>query len=214
MATVKTQAPSDLRITDRRGKDRRYQGEPMAVSRGYLWGILGLFAIILGALAFLLLRPASGTPSLPGWNTPVNASGPSASDGPSGPSRVDNLFDGKRSTAWAAPMGTAREDVEIDFAFSGHILVTGIMVETGFLNADGAAPAYAYPRSLVIEAEGRKPVRLALAETDGPQFLPLAGILMEKGKLRFATGAPAAAAASPLKPIAVREVRFLGLPYE
>ncbi|MEO7779967.1 MAG: serine/threonine-protein kinase, partial [Fibrobacteria bacterium] len=54
--TVKAQAPSNLRITDRRGKDRRYVGEPMAVSRGYLWGVLGLFGIVLIALAFLLLR--------------------------------------------------------------------------------------------------------------------------------------------------------------
>ena len=42
--------------TDRRGKDRRYIGEPMALSRGYLWGILSLFAIVLGGMAFLLLR--------------------------------------------------------------------------------------------------------------------------------------------------------------
>jgi serine/threonine protein kinase len=215
LATSKNQAPSDLRITDRRGKDRRYTGEPLALSRGYLWGILGLFAIVLGALAFLLLRPAPSASSALGWNVPVSASGPAAASGPSGPAGVQNLFDGKRSTAWAAPAPVpGREDAEIEFAFPGRVLVTGLVVEAGFQNADGSAPAYAYPRAVILEAEGRKPVRLALAESDGPQFLAVGPLLIEKGKLRFAPGAAPAPVTAAAKPIAVREVRFLGLPYE
>lgn len=229
MATSKTQAPSDLRITDRRGKDRRYTGEPMAVSRGYLWGILGLFAIILAALAFLLLRPAP-TAHAVGWSAPISASGPSGAAGPGGSSSVDNLFDGKRSTAWAAPAESPREEAEIAFAFAGKVLVTGLVIEAGFETADGSASAYACPRSVVLEAEGKKPVRMALADTDGPQYLALGGLLLEKGKLRFSPGpasgptgsasgpaAPASGAAAAnvsAKPMAVREVRFMGLPYE
>lgn len=223
LATSKTQAPSDLRITDRRGKDRRYTGEPMAVSRGYLWGILGLFAIILAALAFLLLRPSPRTAAAVGWSAPVAASGPSSADGTGGSSTVENLFDGKRSTAWIAPAGTPREDAEITFAFAGKVLVTGLVIEAGLETADGSADSYGYPRAVVLEAEGRKPVRMALADTDGPQYLALGGMLIEKGKLRFSPGtvsgtaAPvsgSAAANASAKPMAVREVRFMGLPYE
>ncbi|MDB5104641.1 MAG: hypothetical protein JWP91_2330 [Fibrobacteres bacterium] len=216
LATSKTQIPSDLRITDRRNKDRRYTGEPMAVSRGYLWGILGLFAIILAALAFLLLRPGTGSAKTLGWTVPATYSGPSAATGPSGASSVENLFDGKRSTAWAAPLGTTRDDAEIGFAFAKKILVTGLVIEAGFQNADGSAPAYAYPRFVTLEAEGRKPIRLGLSESDGPQYLALGGVMLEKGTLRFSLGTAPAGAASPasVKPIAVREVRFLGLPYE
>jgi serine/threonine protein kinase len=218
LATSKTQVPSDLRITDRRGKDRRYSGEPMAVSRGYLWGILGLFAIVLGALAFLLLRPAAVPGANIGWLVPIRSSGPSAASGPNGSADAANLFDGKRSTAWAAPMGNLRDDAQIEFAFAGRALVTGIVIEAGFESVDGSAPAYAYPRSVTLEVEGRKPVRLPLAETDGPQFLSLGAVLMEKAGLRFssgaASGAAGASATASAKPVAVREVRFLGLPYE
>lgn len=206
--TVKTQLPSDLRITDRRGKDRRYVGEPMALSRGYLWGIFGLFAIVLGALGFLLLRPAPHSDALR-WLVPATYSGAAAETGPSGSAPVANLFDGKRSTAWASP--AAKEEAEIEFAFPGKVLITGIALETGYQNADGSASAYAYPKSVVLEAEGRKPVRLNLAESDGAQYLALGGLLLEKGKLRFSAVAPGAAAP---KPMAVREVRFLGLPYD
>lgn len=216
MATVKSQVPSDLRITDRRGKDRRYTGEPMALSRGYLWGILGLFAIVLATLGFLLLRPAPGAANTLRWMVPPTVSGPSAETGPSGPSRVENLFDGKRSTAWAPP--GAKDEADIEFAFAGKILITAIVIESGFQNADGSLATYAYPRSVILEAEGRKPIRLNLAETDGPQYLALGGILLEKGKLRFSPGTPsvagAAASGAALKPLSVREVRFLGLPYE
>ena len=203
--TVKTQLPSDLRITDRRGKDRRYVGEPMALSRGYLWGIFGLFAIVLGALGFLLLRPAPHSDALR-WLVPATFSGAAAE---TGGAPVANLFDGKRSTAWASP--AAKEEAEIEFAFPGKVLVTGIALETGYLNADGSASAYAYPKSVVLEAEGRKPVRLNLAETDGAQYLALGGLLLQKGKLRFSAAAPGSPAP---KPMAVREVRFLGLLYD
>jgi len=216
LATAKTQAPSDLRITDRRGKDRRYEGEPMALSRRYLWGVLGLFAIVLGALAFLLLRPAAPTAAGLGWHVPIHASGPSAASGPNGPASAANLFDGKRSTAWVSPAGGLQQDAEIEFAFADRILVTGIVVEAGYQNADGSAPGFTYPRGLILEAEGRKPIRLNLADTDGPQYLALGAVLMEKGKLRFAAGSfpgTAGGTASP-KQMAVREVRFLGLPYE
>jgi hypothetical protein len=202
--------PADKRITDRRGRDRRYSAEPMALSRGYLWGILGLFAIVLGALAFLMLRPAAAPANALRWIVPRSASGVPADIGPSGPSRASDLFDGKRSTAWSAPAG-AKEESEIEFAFDGRYLITGIAFETGFQTADGAASAYAYPHAVVVEAEGRKPIKLSLAETDGAQFLPLSGVVLEKGKLRFSI---VGAASGSARPMAVREVRFLGLPYE
>ncbi|HKP95920.1 MAG TPA: serine/threonine-protein kinase [Fibrobacteria bacterium] len=212
MATAKSQVPSDLRITDRRGKDRRYVGEPMALSRGYLWGILGLFAIVLGALAFLLLRPASGSGEALRWMVPRTFSGPAAESGPGGPARVADLFDGKRSTAWTAPAG--KEEMEVEFAFAGKVLVAGLVIEAGYQSADGAAAAYANPKSVVLEAEGRRPLRLSLSESDGAQYLALGGVLLEKGRLRFSSGSAAAAAPAPARPMAVREVRFLGLPYE
>ncbi|MEO7423885.1 MAG: hypothetical protein ABI036_01790, partial [Fibrobacteria bacterium] len=156
-------------------------------------------------------------------------SGPAADTGPNGSGAVANLFDDKRSTAWVAASGP-KEDAEIEFAFPAKMLLTGLVVEAGYQDSPGSASAYSYPKSVILEADGRKPVRLALSETESPQFLALSGILVEKGRLRFGSGAstwapgtlpagtsPAGAlsAATPVgKPVIVREVRFLGLPYE
>jgi hypothetical protein len=200
----KTQLPADLRITDRRGRDRRYRPEPMAVSRGYLWGILGLFGLIVAGMAFLILRPSGSAGDGLRWIAPVSATGPSAAEGPSGSASAENLFDGKRSTAWASPAG--KEESEIEFAFRGRTLLTGLVIEAGYIVPDAGAQNYVIPKSVSLEVEGHKPVRLSLSETDAPQFLPLPGVLAGKGKLRFSAGGS--------RPMAVREVRFLGLPYE
>lgn len=202
-----TQLPADLRITDRRGRDRRYQPEPMALSRSYLWGILGLFALIMAGMAFLFLRPSSRGGAGVQWIVPASASGPAAAEGPSGSADAGNLFDGKRSTAWASPAG--KEETEIEFAFSDRVLLTGILIEAGYMSPESSAPGFAAPRTVSLELEGRKPLRLALAEGDAPQFLTLPGLLAGRGKLRFALASGGAA-----KSMAVREVRFLGLPYE
>lgn len=202
----KAQLPPDLRITDRRGRDRRYRPEPMALSRGYLWGILGLFALIIAGMAFLFLRPSSSGAGQR-WIVPASASGPAAAEGPSGPASPDNLFDGKHSTAWASPAG--KDEAEIEFAFKDRMLLTGIVIEAGYQVPDAAAQGYAIPKSATLEVDGHKPVRLSLAETDGPQYLALPGVLAGKGKLRFSLGS-----AGLPKPMAVREIRFLGLPYE
>lgn len=203
---TQAQLPSDQRITDRRGRDRRYIPEPMAVSRGYLWGILGLFGLIVAGMAFLMLRPsAAGTGQR--WIVPASATGPSASEGPSGPASADLIFDGKHSTAWASPAG--KEESEIEFAFGKRMLLTGILIEAGYVVPDASSPGYAIPKTIALEVEGHKQVRLTLAETDAPQFLSFPGVLAEKGKLRFSLGSGSSA-----KPMAVREVRFLGLPYE
>ena len=198
--------PADLRITDRRTGERRYLPEPMAVSRGYLWGILGLFALMVAGMGFLILRPSSAAGNGLHWVVPATASGPAASEGPSGPASADNLFDGKRSSAWVSPAG--REEAEIELAFRPHMLLTGILIEGGYLVPEASDPGYAVPRTVSLEVDGRKPVRFALAETDSPQFLPLPGVVAGKGKLRFSLGTGGG------KPMAVREVRFLGLPCE
>lgn len=202
----KTQLPSDLRITDRRGRDRRYRPEPMAVSRSYLWGILGLFAIIVGGMVFLLLRPSTPAGGLR-WLSPASVTGAAAPSGPSGSGEASNAFDGKRSTAWAAPAG--KDEAEIEFTLPARMLLTGLVVEAGYVVPDGSAQGFSAPRTVSVEIDGRKPLRLGLAETDAPQFLSLPGMLAGKGKLRFTVAGNAAG-----KPMAVREVRFLGLPYE
>jgi len=202
-----TSLPSDLRITDRRGRDRRYSPEPLAVSRGYLWGILGLFGLIVMGMAFLLFRPSASAGAGLRWIAPISVTGPSAAEGPSGPSSPNDIFDGKRSTTWTSPAG--KEEAEIEFALRNRMLLTGIVIEAGYLVPDASSPGYAVPKSVSLEVDGRKPVRLSLSETDAPQFLSFPGVLAEKGKLRFSSGSGAGS-----KPMAVREVRFLGLPYE
>ncbi len=206
---AKANMPSDLRITDRRGRERRYLPDAMAVSRGYLWGILALFAIIVAGMAYLILRPSSAGAAGQHWVSPVSVSGPAAGSGPNGSAVAENLADGKRSTAWAAPAG--REEAEIEIAFAQKQLVTGFVIEAGFQSPDGSTPGYAAPRAVSLEVEGRKPLRFALGETDAPQFLAVPGTILEKAKLRFFSGAANGAAA---KPMAVREVRFVGLPYD
>jgi serine/threonine protein kinase len=213
----KTQVPPDLRITDRRGHNRRHPDEPMAVSRGYLWGILGLFALILGALAYVVIRPAGSKSESLRWLVPANAEGPSAPNGSYGSMSAEHLFDGKRSTAWASAVGPGRDEAEISFAFPGMVMLTSMVVESGLQLADGGAPAFGYPKSVTLEIEGRKSIRLSLAETDSPQILNLGGVLVTKGKLRFgapSVGGAGGPSAQSNKPIAVREVRFLGLAYE
>ena len=209
MPDAKAQMPSDLRITDRRGRERRYFPEPLAVSRSYLWGILALFGIVLAGMAYLILRPSSTAGAGQHWLTPVAVAGLAAASGPNGPADAEYLFDGKLSTAWASPAG--KDEAEIEIAFPGKTLVTGFVIEAGYQAADGSVPAFSGPRSASLEIEGRKPVRVSLADTDAPQFLALPGLLFEKAKLRFSS---AAANGAAVKPMAVRELRFVGLPYE
>jgi hypothetical protein len=199
--------PKDQRITDRRGRDRRYRAEPMALSRGYLWGILGLFGLVVAGMAFLLFRPTAPAGVFQGWISGVKAAGSGAAQGPDGTGAAANLCDGKRSTAWVAP--AVQEEAVIRFELPGPMLLSGMLIEAGYGNPDRTAPGYAAPRSVVLETEGRKPVRLPLADTDAPQFLPLPGVLAGKVTLRFSPGNAAASI-----PMAVREVRFLGVPYE
>lgn len=196
----KARLPSNSRITDRREKDRRFSGEPMALSRGYLWGILGLFALVLGALAFLLLRPSAPPASALQWVVPAVADPSSGSA---------SLFDGRRSTAWTSGADNG-EDAEIAFYFAAPMVLTGLALETGPLNDEPGGTLQASPKSIILSVEGRKPMRFNLSATAGPQFFDLGGLLLEKGSLRF-TLDPAGPGKAPM---AVREVRFLGLPYE
>jgi serine/threonine-protein kinase len=184
-ATPSAPVPTDLRITDRRDHERRHPDDPMAVSRGYLWGILGLFILIVGALTYVLVRPA-----------PVSVGG----------------------MRWLAPLTTethtsasAKDETEINFAFSGKVLLTSLVLETGVLPAKGA-------KSVVLEIDGKKPVRFTLQDTGLPQVLNLGGVLVDKGILRFISApvtAPSSANArseSPADPL--QAVRFVGLPYD
>lgn len=178
--------PSDLRITDRRGQNRRNAAEPMALSRNYLWGILALFAVVLSSLAYVLMRP-SEKPNFLSWQTPV----------------------------------MVEEAGEINFRFGQRMLITAIVVETGFGTGDekiaGTNPnSNTLPKSLALEIEGRKSVKFALTESDGPQVFPISNVIVEKGKIRFGTGATALAGADNsvnTKLAPPKTIRFLGLPY-
>jgi serine/threonine protein kinase len=209
--------PSDLRITDRRGRDRRNIDDPMVLSRGYLWGILGLFALVICALAYMFFRPSTTTGQVMRWLSPIAATGPSVAAGNEGPMRPENIFDGKRSTAWAAFSGVNQTEVELNISLAKKMFLTAMVIEAGMQFADGSTPAFSFPRTVTIEVEGRKPIRFNLLETDAPQVINLSGIIADNAKVRFGIGNSVAAAdraAGTGKPIAVREIRFLGLPYE
>lgn len=205
--------PPDQRITDRRGGDRRYRPEPVALSRGYLAGTLGLFALILGAVAFLYFRPASGEGSL-GWLRPASAEGLSYVEAPSLEWKPSRVLDGDRGTAWAFIGESPKDEGEVTVTFEGPVLLSGMVIETGLQGAKAGPPlvmpagsaAMGHPKSVVLEVEGRRPMRFALSETSDPQYHNLGGFLAGKVKLRFP--------ASPDQAAAVREIRFLGLPYE
>ncbi len=212
----KASVPSDLRITDRRGRDRRYLTEAMGLSGGYLWGLLGLFALVLAGMGYLLLRPSTNVEGLR-WIVPTQAEGQSTSAGTNSSMGPEQLFDGKRSTAWAILVPPGKEETEITFSFSEKMLVTSLILETGMQFTDGSLFNYSYPKYVTLEVEGRKPVRLNLLETELPQLLNLGGMVFEKGKLKFGSptlGSTSNPTPSSSKPIAVREVRFLGLPYD
>jgi serine/threonine protein kinase len=200
--------PSDLRITDRREKDRR--GQPVGISRGYLGGTLALFAVILGALAYLYLHAGGRTDGLR-WIRPMTAENNGDLLNP-GNAQVTLLFDGDSKTSWSAPEGAS--ETEIRLGFAKKVLLTGMTIEAGLSGATG--PSANVPKAVILEIEGRKPQRFNLSDTDAPQYFALGGALADKARLRFVAGANGAAAANGSAPatVTVREVRFLGLPYD
>jgi eukaryotic-like serine/threonine-protein kinase len=206
--------PPDQRITDRRGGDRRYRPEPVALSRAYLAGTLGLFALILGAVAFLYFRPGPAGKGTLGWLRPAGAEGPSYVEAPSLEWKPSRLIDGDPGTAWAFLGNGPKDESEVALNFGGPVLLTGMVLETGLQGgvpgASRAAPGgsipMGHPKSVVVEVEGRRPMRFTLGETADPQYQNLGGILAAKVRLRFPASADQAAA--------VREIRFLGLPYD
>jgi predicted Ser/Thr protein kinase len=206
--------PPEQRITDRRGGDRRYQPEPVALSRSYLAGTLGLFALILGAVAFLYFRPGPTGGGGMGWVRPSAAEGPSYVEAPSLEWKPSQLFDGDRGTAWAYLSEGPKSESEITLTFKTPVLLSGLVLETGLPDVKPGSPlvlpagsaAMGHPKSVFLEVEGRKPIRFNLSETSDPQYQSLGGLFADKVKLRFP--------ASPDQPAAVREIRFVGLPYE
>jgi serine/threonine-protein kinase len=222
-ATATQRIPQEQRITDRRGRDRRYRPAPVALSRAYLAGTLALFVMTFAAVAFLYLRsePPAAAPGLR-WLVPAQAEGASYVEAPALELKPGLAFDGDRSTSWAYLSEDSKDEGELSLAFPGMVLLSGLVVETGALQSEEAAAAAAvghpgagaraqpadagFPKSLVLEAEGRKPLRFNLSEGRGPQFLNLGWVMADKIRLRFS--------ASQGRPAAIREIRFLGLPYE
>jgi serine/threonine protein kinase len=204
----KAQPPSDLRITDRREKDRR--GPGVAVSRSYLTGSLALFAVILGALAYLYLHAGPRADGLR-WLKPLTAESSADLLNP-GSAQVTRLFDGDAATVWNGAEGLAES--EIHLTFSRKVLLTGFALEGGS-SGSGVLDAQTsgMPKAVIIEVDGRKPLRFSLSESGDPQYFALGGVLADKLRMRFLAASGATAGAQPF-PIAVREIRFLGLPYE
>lgn len=206
--------PPDQRITDRRGGDRRYQAAPLAISRSYLTGIFALFALIFGAIAFLYLRSTPSPSEGLRWLRPASAEGLAYLQAPASEWKPERLFDGDRASAWAfegAGLKSEGAEGELILSFPQIQLLSGLVLETGLESAGtpgsaSQAPAPGFPKSVILEVEGRKPLRFNLNETHAPQFLTLGWVMAAKVKLRFAT--------SPDQPAAVREIRFLGVPYE
>ncbi len=182
-----TPLPSDLRITDRRDHKRRHVNDPMAVSRGYLWGILGLFILILSVLTYILLRPS-----------PLSTAG------------MQWLIPQFNQTQ---PTNDSKDEAEITFTFPTKVLLTSLVLESGVLPAKGS-------KSMVLEMDGKRPVRFTIQEGGLPQVFNLGGILVEKGTLRFTHGPasatePSSGSSGPENtsdPLKV--VRFVGLPYD
>lgn len=204
-------APSNNRITDRRGRDRRYRPAPLAMSRGYLAGTLGLFALILGAVGFLYFRPQPERSEGLRWLMPQGVVGASFLEAPALEWKPELLFDGDRNTAWAYLSENPKAEGELTLSFSTATLLTGLVLETGGVESaspanSAAASPMGFPKAVILEVEGRKPLRFNLTEGRAPQFLNLGWLMADKVKLRFPP--------SPEKPAALREIKFLGLPYE
>lgn len=203
--------PSNNRITDRRGRERRYRPAPLAMSRAYLAGTLGLFALILGAVAFLYFRPQPDRSEGLRWLTPHGVVGVSFVEAPALELKPELLFDGDRNTAWAYLSENPKAESELTLSFPAVTLLSGLVLETGGIESEAQANspaigAMGFPKAVIVEVEGRKPLRFNLAEGRAPQLLNLGLLMADKVKLRFPP--------SPEKPAAIREMKFLGLPYE
>jgi hypothetical protein len=187
------------------------------------------------AVAFLYLRsePPAAPPGLR-WLVPTLAEGASYVEAPALELKPALAFDGDRSTSWAYLSEGSKDEGELTLAFPGMVLLSGLVVETGGFQSEEAVSSAAaghqgvqsvsgsnhevvgkakaqpsdaaFPKSLVLEVEGRKPLRFNLSEGMGPQFLNLGWVMADKVRLRFAS--------SRERPAAIREIRFLGLPYE
>jgi serine/threonine-protein kinase len=205
-------AAPDNRITDRRGGDRRYRPAPLALSRSYLAGTLALFSLLLAAVGFLYFRPAGAAQEGLRWLAPASAEGVPYVEAPSTRWNAELLFDGDKSTAWAyLSDGGSKADAEVTLTFPRMMLLSGMVLETGLERAAVSTPgapvqALGHPKTVFLEVEGRKPQRFNLNEGLAPQFLGLGWVMADKVKLRFP--------ASAEQPAAIREIRFLGLPYE
>lgn len=216
-------APSDNRITDRRGGERRYRPAPVALSRSYLGGTLALFALLLAAVAFLYFRSSDAPTEGMRWIRPTSAEGVPFAESPASPASIwtaDRLFDGDKTTAWAYAGEGPKSEAELTLSFPGPQILTGLVLETG-LAADGGAgagsasgvagaagavsPTLGLPKAVTVEIDGRKPIRFNLNESGAPQFLNLGWVMADKVVLRFPSAGGQGAA--------LREVRFLGLPY-
>jgi hypothetical protein len=203
-------ASPEQRITDRRGGDRRYRPAPLAISRAYLTGIFALFALVLGAVAFLFFRPAAPGPEGLRWIRPAAVAGDSFLEAPSLEWKPERLFDGDPTTAWAFAGEGSKTDGELTLTFPRPLLLTGLALETGLGKSTGGVPDLAaplgFPKAVSVEVDGRKPMRFNLGDSQAPQFLGLGWVMADKVTLRFS---PAAG-----QPAAIREIRLLGLPYE
>ncbi len=187
VAIPTTPIPSDLRITDRRDHKRRHANDPMSLSRGYLWGILGLFLLILSVLTYILIRPAPLSMVGMRWLIP--------------------------QLQQSQPPSDNKGETEITFTFPGKVLLTSLVLETGLLPAKGS-------KAMVLELDGKKPVRFTLQDGGLPQVFNLGGVLVEKGTLRFnrapVSSMEANSATRSLEgsPDPLKVVRFVGLPYD
>ncbi|HLP42223.1 MAG TPA: serine/threonine-protein kinase, partial [Fibrobacteria bacterium] len=157
-----TMAAAEKRITDRRGRDRRHGPAPLAPSRAYLAGTLGLFALTMGAIALLWFRPGPEASQGLHWLDAASAEGETHVEAPATALKPSLLLDGDRATIWAYQSEDPKDEGEVVITFPGLVLLSGMVLEAGpghAVKGSEANVAMGFPKSVTLEAEGRKPLR-------------------------------------------------------
>jgi serine/threonine protein kinase len=190
------ESPANQRITDRREAQRR-DGLAQLKSQYTFW-LLGLVAFLLAGVLIKAFFPSAAS----NWVGIETAQGDFL-NAENGPMKTEYLFDGKLNTAWAPPKNTHENRIYVQL--KRKTFLTGIVLETGF--EDVHSVLFSGPRTVTLELEGHKSVKLNLSDTNEPQYLLLNGLVTDHLNLVFE-------GAFPPEPAAIREIKFTGLPYE
>lgn len=199
--------PANQRITDRRGADRRREGEgettTTIVVKKNGSGLILLGALVTALLAMQVYQFWMSKQSPAGFRTlqVTGVAGPSSTLAGHGNLPPLAMLDGKLSTVWGLQ---PKSQATITVDFGRPVLWTHIAINGGLGDAQ-AGSNLPPPKTLIISTDDVSPVRATLRNGEGAQVYTV-NMIGQRFQLQFESAAN--------MPGAVREWRAFGIPYE